>query len=174
MCGDSVCSIDESSESCPVDCAGRELATTFDFSLGSGGVMFEVWAKRDVSIASLVINAMARGQGEAKVFTRDGSYSGHVQSSDGWTLIYDNPALVHNRRGQPTELGDFDSAVSIEGGNIRSFFVTSSKNLVYQEGTAEGALFAEDESLLIYEGIGTADRFGRGTFSPRVFGGRVR
>ena len=81
---------------------------------------------------------------------------------------------MHNRRGQPTELGDFDSAVSIEGGSVRSFFVTSSKNVVYQEGTAEGAPFAEDESLGILEGIGTADRFGRGTFSPRVFGGRVR
>ncbi|KAL9181023.1 hypothetical protein ACHAXT_009828 [Thalassiosira profunda] len=174
VCGDSVCGIDESSESCPVDCAGRELETTFDFSLGSGGVVFELKAKRDVSVSSLVINAMARGQGAVKVYTRDGSYSGHVQSSDGWTLIYDNPALVHNRRGQPTELGDFDSAVSVDGGSVRSFFVVSSKNVVYQEGTAEGAPFAEDESLVIFEGIGTADRFGRGTFAPRVFGGRVR
>ena len=172
-CGDSVCGIDESSESCPVDCAGRELETTFDFSLGSGGVVFEVKAKRDISVSTLVINAMARGQGAVKVYTREGGYAGKTGSSDGWTLVYDNPTLAHNRRGRPTELGNFDEAVSIRGGNVQSFFVTSSKRMVYQKGKEKGALFAEDESLVIFEGIGTTESFGGEIFSPRVFGGVV-
>jgi len=166
--------MEESSQSCPADCASKELQTTFDFSLGSSGNMFTVEALRDISVSSLVVNAMSRGQGAVKVYTRNGSYSGHEQSSDGWELIYNNPATTHNRRGESTELGDFDDAVFISSGATQSFFVTSSKGLVYEAGTEEGALFENDESMVIYEGVGTTDEFSGAIHSPRVFGGILR
>ncbi|KAL7552277.1 hypothetical protein ACHAWF_015504 [Thalassiosira exigua] len=173
-CGNSVCGVNEDSESCPGDCVDKELETTFNFSLGSDGVMFALKALRDISISSLVINAMSRGQGSVKVYIRNGNYSGHEQSNNGWVLIYDNPTLTHDRRGRRTELGNFDNAIYIEGDTTKSFFVTSSNGLVYQEGKKEGEAYASDESLVIYEGIGTTGEFSGTTFSPRVFGGIIR
>lgn len=174
-CGNSVCDNDEGSSSCPADCAGKQLETTFAFTLGSKGNMFQVEAlRRDISISSIIINSMSRGVGAVKVYTRSGSYGGHEQNSDGWTLIYDNPSLTHNRRGQPTELGDFNSAVNVNSGTVQSFLVTSSKGVVYKAGTEEGAPFVSDDSMVIYEGIGTTDVFSGVTYSPRVFGGRLK
>ena len=166
--------MNEDAESCPLDCAGKELETTFEFSLGSSGNIFTVKALRDISVTSFVINAMSRGQGAVQVYTRNGSYSGHEQNSAGWELVYDNPTVAHNRRGQPTELGDFDNVVSIASGVTQSFFVTSTKSLVYQKGTEEGAPFVSDESMVIYEGVGTTDEFAGVAHSPRVFGGIIR
>jgi len=174
VCGDSVCAMEEGSDSCPADCAGKVLETTFSFSLGSSGSMFKLEALRDVTVSSLVINAMSRGEGEVKVYTRIGDYSGHERNSVGWELIYDNSAVIHNRRGEPTELGDFNTPVFIEKGDTRSFFVTSSMGVLYEPDTVEGAPFVSDESIVIYEGIGTTEEFSGIIHSPRVFGGIVR
>ena len=173
-CGDGVCAMEEGSESCATDCANKELATTFDFSLGSSGSMFSIKALRDLSVSSIVVNAMSRGEGRVKVYTRPGSYSGHELNSDGWELIYNNPTLEHNRRGKQTELGNFDNAVVISSGSTQSFFITSTKGLVYQAGTTEGAEYANDESMVVYEGVGTTDEFAGAIYGPRVFGGIVR
>lgn len=173
-CGDGICAMTEGSESCPVDCSGKELVTTFEFSLGSTGSMFSIEAKRDVSISSLVINAMSRGEGEVKVYSRTGSYLGHELSSEGWELIYLNGAVVHNKRGVPTELGSFQNAVSIKSGAIQSFYVTSTLGLVYNAGTKEGAPLSSDSSLVIHEGVGTTGDFSGTIHRPRAFGGAVR
>jgi len=173
-CGNGICEMTEDSSSCPADCAGKELVTTFDFNLGSKGNMFSVEALRDVSISSLVINAMSKGRGEVKVYTRKGGYTDHELSSQSWELIYSNQAVVHKKRGQPTEIGDFAKPVLIKSGSIQSFFVHSSKSLVYTAGTQEGVPFASDDSIVLYEGIGTTNEFDGTTYSPRVWGGIVR
>ena len=36
-CGNSICDGDENSSTCPIDCLGRVLSSTFEYSLGSGG-----------------------------------------------------------------------------------------------------------------------------------------
>ena len=173
-CGNGICEMTEGSEVCPADCAGKELVTTFDFNLGSSGNMFSIEALRDVSITSLVINAMSKGQGEVKVYTRKGSYTGYELKSQGWEPIYSNQAVVHKKRGQLTELGYFAKPVSIKNGSIQSFFVHSSKSLVYTTGTQEGIPYVSDDSIVIFEGIGTTDEFVGKTHSPRVWGGIVR
>ena len=173
-CGDFLCTRRESSETCPIDCSEKEIQTTFQYNLGSKGNMFMVKALRDVVISSFAINSMSRGVGEVKVYTRAGSYSGSEHSSVGWELIYDNPSLTHQRRGVPTELGDLDQDLAIAGGAIQSFFVTSTKGLVYKEGTAEFAPFANDDSLVIFEGRGTDENFSYVTYVPRIWGGIIR
>ena len=136
--------------------------------------MFTVKALRDISVTSLVLNSVARGVGAVKVYTRTGSYRGYEQSDEGWKLIYSNSTVTHNRRGQPTAIGEFNSAVSIYNGVTQSFFVTSSIGLAYQAGTEEGALFVNDGSVIIYQGVGTTDEFSGSIHSPRVFGGVLR
>ena len=173
-CGDGLCAMTEDSHSCPADCAGKELETTFKFNLGSSGVMFTVKALRDISITSLVVNAMSRGEGTVKVYTRDGSYNGHELKWKDWELIYNNPAVIHGRRGQYTELGGFQQNIPIAKGETQSFFVISTKGLVYKAGKKEGDLFTSNNAIEIYEGIGTTDEISGAIYSPRVFGGIVR
>lgn len=136
--------------------------------------MFTVEAQRNIMITSLAINSSSRGQGEVKVYTRRGGYAGHVQSSEGWELIYHNPAVDHLRRGEATDLGDFDRFVMIPEGTSQSFFVTSTRGLVYKSGFEEGAAFVSDESLTVLEGIGTDATFSSSIYSPRVWSGIVR
>ena len=150
------------------------ILTTFEFSLGSSGNIFTVEALRDVSISSFVINTMRKGEGTVKVFTKGGSYSGYEQNREEWKLIYEDPSVYHKGRGKPTELGDFNNPVPVAGGSTQSFFVTSSKGLVYKAGTEEGKVFASDESLVIYEGIGTTAEFTGDLYRSRVFGGKIR
>jgi hypothetical protein len=173
-CGDSVCGLTEDYEICPSDCAGQELETTFEFNLGSQGNMFQVVALRDISISSLDINAMSRGYGRVKVYTREGSYTRHEQSSQGWTLVYDNPSVNHSRRGLPTELGEFDQVVEVSKGKTQAFFVMSTKGLVYKTGSSEFSPFASNDELEILEGIGTEDEFSGAIHSPRVFSGKIK
>ena len=136
--------------------------------------MFTIKALRDISVTSIVLNSVARGVGEVKVYSRTGSYRGYDQASEGWTLIYSNSTVTHKGRGQPTEIGSFSSAVSISSGATQSFFVTSSIGLAYQAGTEEGAPFVNDGSVIIYQGVGTTDEFAGSIHSPRVFGGVLR
>ena len=136
--------------------------------------MFIVKALRDITISSIAINSMTRGVGGVKVYTRAGSYSDHEQSRDGWTLIYDNSLVTLQRRGVPTELGNFNKGITIAGGTIQSFFVASTKGLVYKEGTAEFAPFSSDDSLVIFEGRGTDENFSTMAHIPRVWGGIIR
>jgi hypothetical protein len=173
-CGNSVCSISEGSSTCPLDCAAKELLTTFDFSLGSKGNMFTVKALRDISVTSLVLNSVARGAGSVKVYTRNGSYRGYELSNKGWTLVHSNSTVTHSGRGQPTEIGAFKSTVTIKSGVTQSFFVTSSIGLAYNAGTEEGALLKKDGAVIIYEGVGTTDEFSGSVLSPRTFGGVLR
>ena len=153
---------------------GNELETTFEYDLGSGGSMFTVEAKQNILITSLAINSNSRGAGEVKIYTREGGYSGHVNSSDGWELIYDNPSAMHSRRGQATELGDFEQGVRIAKGMSQSFFVSSSKGLVYKSGDQENSSFTSDQSLSILEGIGTDESFSDMIHTPRVWSGIIR
>jgi hypothetical protein len=136
--------------------------------------MFSIKALRDISVTSLVLNSVGRGDGAVKVYTRVGGYRGYELSSDGWTLVYSNSVVTHAGRGQPTEIGAFSSAVSIYNGVTQSFFVTSSIGLAYSAGTEEGAALVNDDSVIIYQGIGTTDEFSGSVYSPRVFSGIMR
>ena len=135
--------------------------------------MFTVEAQQNVVISSFTINSSSRGEGGVKVYTRTGGYVGHVQSSEGWELVYDNPSVIHGRRGRYTELGEFQHGIMIAGGASQSFYVTSTKGLAYTQGVQENSPFASDESLSILEGIGMDVAFSGTMFSPRVWGGRI-
>ncbi|KAL3804017.1 hypothetical protein HJC23_006408 [Cyclotella cryptica] len=146
----------------------HELLTTDEFDSGSNGSMFSLKAMRDVQISSLAINAMSRGIGAVKVYTRKGSYLGMEEYLHEWELIYDNPSVIHLRRGEPTLLGEFDHKVFIAKGSTNSFYVTSTNGLVYKKGEKEGSIVASDNSLIVYEGIGMLKEFST-RIAPRVW-----
>lgn len=171
-CGDLVCDSDENDILCPTDCAQIELTTTYEFDSGASGNTFTVKAMRDVKISSFSINAMKRGNGAVKVFTKKGSYIGFEQDIHAWELVYDNPSVTHLRRGEQTHLGKFDSEILIARGSAQSFYVTSTNGLVYKTGSQEASMFSSDNALIAYEGIGMMNEFGT-RIAPRIWNGVI-
>ena len=97
-------------------------------------------------------------------------------SETGWTLVYDRDLdLV---RQKLTPLGDFDSKVLIEAGNVQSFFIWTAGIVIYDGGTREGDLHSSNDAVEFYEGIGITSKFtGRyqdEVYAPRVFKGILR
>ena len=172
-CGDAVCGPAESSHTCPSDCVTKELETTFSFSLGSTGAMFDIKADSDVTVRSFDINAMSRGYGNVEIYTRQGSYQGHEQSRVGWTLVYNN-TVEHNKRGEATELGELENKVQILANSTQGFYITSTRSLLYISGTSELQPFTRDDVLTVFEGVGTEGSFAGAIHSPRVWSGRIR
>ena len=136
--------------------------------------MFDVRALADdVYVTSFDINSYASNQqGAVKVYTRAGSYVSHEDSDEGWTLIYDQSDVQQKGRGVETELGDFAEAVRIPGGSVQSFYVWAEKRVVYTKGNTIGDVFAKDDNLEFYEGIGISHFFGS-SYSPRVWNGNI-
>ena len=96
---------------------------------------------------------------------------------NGWTLVYEQ---VVNLRGRDslTELGAFETDVTIEAGNVQSFFIWTAGIVIYDGGTREGDLHSSNDAVEFYEGIGITSKFtGRyqdEVYAPRVFKGIIR
>ena len=172
-CGNAVCDNDETATSCAVDCTENRLETTFDFDLGSGGAMFTILAQRNIEVNALSINSMSHGDGTVTVYSRPGGYEGHTDSDEGWTLVLDKSGIYHQRRGSKTEIGAFDQSITVPAGTNQSFFVSSTRGLVYKAGSVEGGVFSRNDALSILEGIGTDETFSGTLYSPRVWSGSV-
>ena len=150
-CGNDRCEDGESSFSCPVDCSNVILEAHPEGKSGAPGVMFDLTASRDVIVRSFGFYTDAIRNDVVEVYTRPGSYSGYEGDEAGWILIH-SKSVDQMGRNVLTELGDFDTDVTIKEGATQAFFITSNYYLMYDKGTAEGHVLNSDGSLSIYEG----------------------
>ena len=151
ICGNDRCEDGESSFSCPVDCSNVILEAHPEGKSGAPGVMFDLTASRDVIVRSFGFYTDAIRNDVIEVYTRPGSYSGYEGDEAGWILIH-SKSVDQMGRNVLTELGDFDTDVTIKEGATQAFFITSNYYLMYDKGTAEGQVLNSDGSLSIYEG----------------------
>ena len=151
ICGNDRCEDGESSFSCPVDCSNVILEAHPEGKSGAPGVMFDLTASRDVIVRSFGFYTDAIRNDVVEVYTRPGSYSGYEGDEAGWILIH-SKSVDQMGRNVLTELGDFDTDVTIKEGATQAFFITSNYYLMYDKGTAEGHVLNSDGSLSIYEG----------------------
>jgi hypothetical protein len=147
LCGNDVCDVKETADSCPVDCLGRELTTGYTYNSGASGNMFTVEAKRDLTVTSLSMNSSKEGVGTVRVYTRLGSYEGYEGSAKGWNLVYERTDVQQNGRGNVTPLEDFKTGVEIIEGETMSFYVHADDGVVYMRGSTVGTTNAADKSL---------------------------
>ena len=139
---------------------------------GSHGNMFKVEALKDVFITSFDIHTLNTGVGAVQVYTRQGDYTGYESSSGGWELIYDR-SIDQQGRNTLTQLGSLSTPIKILRGSFQSFYIWAERKLVYNIGTSEGSVYASDDSLVFFEGIGVTNPFGTRS-SPRVWNGALK
>ena len=144
---------------------------------GAVGTMFYVRALRDVIVTSFDFYASAINTDLVQVYSRPGMYTGFELSLDGWRLLYENPSLSQLGQNEPTSLGDFNIGVPIPAGTFQSFFIYTPNKLMYKAGTTEGSMFARDDNMEFYEGVGVTAFFSGSPadiYSPRVAKGAIR
>jgi hypothetical protein len=167
----------ETSTVCSGDCGDLALATNDIKDRGAQGTMFDVVALRDVSITSFDLYCNRAVTEQLQIYTRQGSYKGHELSQDGWTLVYDKMVSLGGRDNL-VELDALDSEVEIAEGTRQAFYIFTNGVVLYTGGTREGNLYAADDALGFYEGVGIdAGTFSGNTgnlWAPRVFSGNIR
>ena len=131
------------------------------------------------SLRKIVIPLTHRLLSFGIVITTSRSYTGYEQRSDKWKKIYDNPSLTLNGTGQPTQLGEMISDVSLPIGSYQSFYIWAEKKLVYKRGTVgmEHSPSNFDESLVVFEGIAmySPSIWSKTSviYSPRIWSGTI-
>ena len=142
------------------------LETTFAAGNGQNGNMFDINVKNPVAITGFTMNVTASGT--AEIYYRSGSYVGYESSATGWTVVATNVTVASTG----AVLVSLPTSLSL-GSGIHAFYVTmSSGSVAYTNGTSIGSVFASNNDLDFYQGVGKSYPFGS-TFSPRVWNGRI-
>lgn len=176
-----MCELSETATNCAADCENLKFVTTATGNRGSTGAVFYIRALRDIVVTSLDFYGSSTNTDLVKVYTRFGKYDGHEVTPDGWNVLYDNPSLKQLGRTELTQLGKFDTVVSISAGTFQSFYIYTPSKLMYDVGTSalsEGSVYSSDDMLEFYEGVGVTNLFSgnytRDVHSPRIFKGVIR
>jgi hypothetical protein len=152
-----------------------ELMTTMQGGNTQAGNFFNIEAKNPISISGFVIHARS-GTYTVEVFTRDGPYADDMTNAGGsWQKIQTLSGLVGNGETFLTPLPLLSQPINVlPSDGMRAFYVKlDTANIKYTNGpNGEGQKYAEDSNIIFYEGRGVSGTFG-GTFSPRVFNGKI-
>lgn len=161
--------------SCPV--AYKSLQTA-EPTRGDNGIMFDVRAKRNLTIHGFASYFDLGTVNKLEIYYRPGSHVGFEKNSEGWTLI----GSINNVIGSNPDLIPpliqsripIDLQVVIPAGQTGAFYITADAepNLNYYVGTAVGSIAASNSYLDLLEGTGKRAIFGD-SFTPRVFSGTI-
>ena len=148
--------------------------STEENEYGAHGVMFDVFAEHKLRIDSFdVFSAYNQTNSTVKLYTRAGRYSGFEVSSEGWELVQDDYVDFLGQDLPTTILVD----VTIPAASFQSFLIWSpDEKVMYNIGASEGSLYAANDYLQFYEGIGVTNIFSNDTedvYSPRVLRGAI-
>lgn len=171
-CGNSICDMNESIESCLSDCVDLSLEGADSGKWGSKGIMFKTEALRDIAVNWLHYHSWEGGVNQTvQVYTRRGDYMRYHNNSDGWELVYDD-MLVSKRRHESTVV-EFDNSVIIEANSTQSFYIHAENSLLFDQGPSEGALYSSNSELELYYGRAKLGLFRDWFQQPYALYGRI-
>ncbi len=171
-CGNNICDINESVESCFSDCVDLSLDGADSGKWGANGIMFKTVALRDIAVNWLHYHSWEGGVNQTvQVYTRRGLYMGYHNNSDGWDLVYDE-MLVSKRRHESTVV-EFDTPVIIEANATQSFYIHAENSLLFDQGTSEGVIYSNNSELELYYGRAKLGLFRDWFQQPFALYGRI-
>lgn len=107
------------------------------------------------------------------MFVKVGDYRGYESKPEDWTLVQDIE-FVSEGDDKLSLLPLLPNPIVVDAGEMVSFYLTLiTPDLKYTNGNSEENIFASNEDLEFYEGVGKVFPFA-GTFRPRIFNGIIR
>eukprot|EP00592_Proboscia_alata_P028718 CAMPEP_0194447672 /NCGR_PEP_ID=MMETSP0176-20130528/129142_1 /TAXON_ID=216777 /ORGANISM="Proboscia alata, Strain PI-D3" /LENGTH=684 /DNA_ID=CAMNT_0039274555 /DNA_START=965 /DNA_END=3019 /DNA_ORIENTATION=- len=151
---------------------------TFEGGNGGSGVMFDIFAKKDITIQTFDIHVAVKSEISVEVYTKKGTFVGHEYNPASWiSQLLFSADVVGNGPKQATSLPEiYFTTVQIKAGDVQAFYVTLKTGaIVYSNGNGSGKNdeFRSNDDLRITEGAGLAQYKFAKIFSPRVFNGNV-
>lgn len=125
------------------------LETTFDGDVANDGVMFDVRASpiQGVEIALLSFHTSSIGACDVEVYSKAGSHQYFEENRGAWDLIL-NQNMQCKGPGKETVLDEDmfieSSNLRIEKGSERSFYIRSSRKLLYSTTNNFAQVYVED------------------------------
>jgi len=150
----------------------HQLETTFASDNGSGGNMFDIKPKADISLTSIAVNSKAAAGTSINVdvYYREGTWVGNDSSSNGWTLLQ---SLTGISAGQDA-ITKMDFSITygsdkvFEQDKTYGLFVDLDTDCRYTNGVET----YDDSFLRIESGCGKgAGGFSGNTFIDRIWNG---
>ena len=153
----------------------HQVQTTFAGGNGSGGNMFDIKPKTDISLTQIAINTRitAGSPATANVWYRNDTWVGHSGSSLGWKLL-DAVSGTSAGENAPTLLNLDGNAEDIifQGGETYGIYVEATNGINGDFRYTNGVETYEDSFVRIESGCGvTLGGFGSSTFNDRIWNG---
>lgn len=137
------------------------LATTTAGGNGHNGNMFDITNASSVTVQIVGLKQCfsATTTDTVKIYYKSGTFSGFEASPSSWTLI--GSTLVTPSGALVPTAVPITFTVSIPAGGTYGFYVTTtSSNVSYTNGSNQGGVYSQKDSVQIKEGRGIAYPFG--------------
>uniref|UniRef100_A0A7S2KW41 Uncharacterized protein n=1 Tax=Leptocylindrus danicus TaxID=163516 RepID=A0A7S2KW41_9STRA len=160
----------------------RELMTTMDgYSYGYGN-MFDLTALRYLAIRELDLHCYySYGIGIiAYIYTKDGTHMNSEYDPDAWAQA--GKAQMSSTAGEgnltPVPATAFGNGTIVEimpNATVAFCILLDSRVVISSYGSYQGNVFASDDNLIFYEGVGLQTSYiGGYVYSPLVWNGAIR
>ena len=134
--------------------------------------MFDVYTRRAITLETVSLNVNPSGQPiPVEIYYKKGTYVGFESDPGAWTLV-GGATVTSAGVDIPTPI-PIDLKLDICAHETYALYITvTAGSILYTNGTAVGAIAAEDSNLKILQGSGIAYPF-TGNFFPRIWNGTI-
>lgn len=146
--------------------AAFSLTTTYAGGNGQNGIMFDVVAVNSIVVDSFAINEDP-GTTTMAIYGKSGTHVGSEDTPGAWNLL-GTVTVTSTGDGVPTAI-PLQLNVIIPAGQRYAFYITNTagSDVAYTNGSAVGAIAAEDSNVEILQGTGKGYPFAS-SFTPRI------
>lgn len=148
----------------------QSLTTTFTRGNGQDGNMFDVSAKRDLTVERFDVHFDV-GTWTVEVYYKVGSFRGFEQDPNAWTFLGSVQHVVTTPVGTPQPLA-LPIGVSMQANDVCGFYVTNDDSTTSGINYTTGSGVFGNSDMEIRDGTGNVYPFGL-TFEPRIWNGTV-
>lgn len=147
------------------------LTSTIVNNNNQNGVMFDINAKRAITINSFEVNTDNATDAPVAIYYKAGTHVSFETSSASWTLL--GLANITGTENSYTKI-PLPLNVTIPAGQTAAFYITHTNGTLinYSNGTGVGNIITQDTNIQILEGVAKAYPFST-TYSPRRFEGKI-
>jgi hypothetical protein len=134
--------------------------STFNSSVTYSGVMYDIVAKRDISIKGLGINTYWTDDLQVQIWSKRGSYQGYDRKPKAWRNIL-NVTVTGSGLDRITMI-PFDAfSLKVKRGQRQAFYISTPDGpyLRASKSTWDGAEVDSNDQLIYYAGIGKRQGF---------------